>query len=160
MKKTITLILCAVMVLSMAACSAGNGGSADAEKPGDTMSLEEIFENILADVKDLPMVDNVKVEPEMYESFLFVAPIDGAEALASEGMINAVAHSAVLLRVPDGTDVEAVRAEIEANANPRKWVCVEAEKTAVVAHGNTILLVMSFSDITDAMVKNFDALWA
>lgn len=160
MKKSITLILCAVMVLSMAACSAGNGGSADAQKPGDTMSLEEIFENILTDVEDVPMIGNMPIDKETFESYLFVAPIDGAEALASEGMISAVAHSAVLLRVPEGTDVEAVRAEIEANADPRKWVCVEAEKTAVVAHGNTILLVMSFNDITDAMVKNFDALWA
>ncbi len=159
MKKTITFIIAAVMLLSFAAC--GGKGSTDAEKkPGDTMSLEEIFDTILADVKDLPAVSNVAVNSENFESYLFIKPIDKAEALASEGLINAVAHSAVLLRVPDGTDAAAVAADIEANANPRKWVCVEAEKTIVSVHGNTILLVMSFAETADAITANFDSLWS
>lgn len=159
MKKTITFILAAMMLLSLAACGGKEGGSAN-EKPGDTMSLEEIFDTILTDVKDLPAVSNVPVNSENFESYLFVKPIEGAEALASEGMINAVAHSAVLLRVPEGTDAAAVAKDIEANANPRKWVCVEAEKTTVSVHGNTILLVMSFADTTDAITANFDTLWS
>lgn len=161
MKKTLSLLLAAVMLLALAACGA-KAPAADPsdEKPGDTMALSEIFENILTDVADLPAVTDIEITDENFESFLFISPIEGAEALASEGMISAIAHSAVLLRVPEGTDVDALVSEIETNANPRKWICVEAEKTIVTAHGNTILLVMSFTDTADAIAANFDALWA
>ena len=162
MKKTLAFILCAIMLLSMAACSSkgDESGNSEAEKPGDTMALEEMFDKVLEGIEDLPELGQMAVEPDLFESYLFIQPIDGAEAVVSEAMINAVAHSAVLLRVPEGTDVEAVRAEIETNANPRKWVCVEAEKTAVVANGSTILLVMSDASVVDAMVANFNGLWA
>ena len=63
--------------------------------------------------------------------------------------------SIVLLNVPDGTDVEAICADIEANVNPRKWICVEAEAVRVVANGNTVLLVMSSEDIVETVVANF-----
>ena len=160
MKKLITLLMCAAMVLSFAACGTG-GGKTDAEqKPGDTMSLEEVFETILKDVKDLPMAQNTPINDENFESFLFIKPIKDAEALASEGMISSIAHSAVLLRVPDGTDAAKVAEEIKTNANPTKWVCVTAEKTIVSVHGNTILLVMSLTDTADAIAANFDGLWA
>ena len=50
--------------------------------------------------------------------------------------------------------------DVEANLNPAKWVCVEAEKTAVLVHNCTVLLVMSWSDVTDALTANFNALWS
>lgn len=180
MKKISLFIVCAAMLLSLAACgSKGNGGEntdnpgasgapgspevseapGGEDKNGDEMTLEEIFSDILKDVEDLPQVDNVAITEENFKNFLFINPIDGAEALASEGLISAIAHSAVLLRVPEGTDAEAVAEEIRTNADPRKWICVEAEKTAVTVHGRTILLVMSFGDTTDAITANFDALW-
>lgn len=160
MKKIVAALLGAIMLLSFAACGAKSPSPSAEEKPGDTMALAEIFETILADVSDLPAVMDIEINDENFESFLFIKPIDGAEALASEGQISAIAHSAVLLRLPEGSDAAAVAAEIEANANPRKWVCVEAEKTIVKAHGNTILLVMSFTDTADSIAANFDTLWA
>ncbi len=159
MKKILGFVLLIVMLLSFAAC----GKSAEtpaAEKPGDTMELSEVFADIMTDVEDLPEIIDIAISDENFENFLFIPPIEGAEVLASEGQINIVAHSAVLLRVPEGTDAQAVAAEIKENANPRKWICVEAEKTIVKAHGNTVLLVMSFSDTADAIAANFDALWA
>lgn len=166
MKKLSLLFICAAMLLALVACGGGNGTGGESQKPeadgkpGDTMSLEDIFADILDGVEDLPAVDNVSITDENFKSFLFVDPIEGAEALASEGMINAIAHSAVLLRVPEGTDAEAVAKEIETNADPRKWICAEAEKTVVTVHGQTILLVMSFEDVTDALVANYNELWA
>lgn len=157
MKKIITLALAATMIMSLAACGAKTPVAE--EKPGDTMSLSEIFTDIL-DVENMPAIADIEINKDNFESFLFIPPIEGAEALASEGMISAVAHSAVLLRLPEGADAAAVAKSIEENANPRKWVCVEAEKTTVSVHGNTILLVMSFTDTTDAITANFDNLWA
>ena len=55
-------------------------------------------------------------------------------------------------------DVVRARNDIKANADPRKWICVEAEKVAVEARGNVVLFVMSSTAIADQMVANFNAI--
>ena len=154
MKKTVTLVLCALLILSLAAC----GKNTD-KKQGDTMSLEEIFTIIQTGVENLPEVAYTQLNADNYQYYLFVDPIEGAEALADDAIINAIPHSAVLLRVPEGADAAAIAKEIEDNANLNKWICVGAEKKIVKVHGNTILLVMSYTDTADAIAANFDKLW-
>ena len=158
MKKYAAILAAALLLLALAAC--GAKAPAAEEKPGDTMSLEEIFTSIQKDVADLPDTANIELTDENFSSYLFIEPIDGAQALASDALINIVPHSAVLLRVPDGTDAEAVAEQIRENANPNKWICVGADKTVVSSHGQTILLVMSSADTATALSANFDALWA
>ncbi len=118
------------------------------------MSLEEIISNLTKDL-EMPMTENMNVEKDWYPSYVFVDYIDGSEALANESLMSSVAHSAVILRLPEGSDIEKIRAELEKNADPVKWVCVGAEKKEVVSNGNHILLVMSFEDITDKVVERF-----
>ena len=81
-----------------------------------------------------------------------------AESNAKPG--DAVAHSVVLMRAQDAETAKKLAADVEANLNPAKWVCVEAEKTAVLVHNCTVLLVMSWSNVTDALTANFNALWS
>jgi hypothetical protein len=157
MKKFPIFIICAAL-LFLAACGGGSSGST--EKKGDTMTLQEIFDAIHTDVEDLPMAQIIVPDAESYLYYAFIDPIEGAETLVSESAINAVPHTAVLIRVPEGTDVEKVAAELTEKADPRKWICVEAEKTIVRTHGRTLLLVMSFSETADALTTNFDKLWA
>ncbi len=181
MKKVLSLVLCAMLVLSLAACG-NKGGSNDGKTGvGDTMPLAEMAEKLIEGMgqNDLPMMmppatlaemaENVPLEngmtkeqvmDDMFLSNLFIPAIKGAEVVVHEPGMGSIPHSVVLLRLPDGSDVEAVRADIEAHANPAKWVCVEAEKVNVVAHGNTILLVMSQAKTADAITANFNALWA
>ncbi len=155
MKRIIPLFLSTVLIFALAAC----GGTAD-KKQGDSMSLEEIFKYILTDVDNLPEVGNTEVNSDNYKYYLPIEPIEGADALACDSLINAIPHSAVLLRVPDGTDAEAVAKEVEQKADLRKWICVSAEKAVVKVHGNTILLVMSTTQTADEIATNFDKLWA
>ena len=98
-----------------------------------------------------------EIEDERFAWFFNMDPIEGAEAYSSEALISAVPHSIALLRVPEGTDVETVAKQIEENANPRKWVCVEAEKTIVKTRGNVVLLVMSDAATADQVAANFEA---
>ena len=137
------------------------------EKPAagdpDTMALTDMFDLLYEGCEDdLPMgVETMEVtDEETFNWITFTQYQEGFEAAYSECMIGSIAHSLVLVRVPDGTDVEAVRADIEKNHDPRKWICVEAEKSAVVAHNNTILLVMADAVVADQVLANFDALWA
>lgn len=156
MKKNIIILFCVALIISLAAC--GSSGNAD-KKPGDTMSLEEIFTSIQEGVTGLPAVGITEVNADNYNYYLFIEPVEGAESLASDSLINAVPHSAVLMRVSDGTDAATIAKEIEEKADPRKWICVEAEKTIVKVHGNTILLVMSYTETADEISANFDKLW-
>ena len=55
--------------------------------------------------------------------------------------------------------VAAVAADIEANMDPRKWICVEAEATMVKTSGQYVLMVMSSQEIVDAISANFDTVF-
>ena len=162
MKKFLSLILCAMMVLTLVACGSKDGGNAGSNKEGDTMDLtamvDKLYEGISAD--NMPMVMTQEVPADAFEGVFFIPAVEGATGVMSEPMMSSVAHSVCILRVAEGTDVEATRAAIEANMNPRKWLCVEAEKSGVIANGNTILLVMTAEANYQTIVDNFNALWA
>ena len=162
MKKFLSLILCAMMVLTLVACGSKDGGNAGGSKEGDTMDLtamvDKLYEGISAD--NMPMVMTQEVPADAFEGVFFIPTVEGATAVMSEPMMSSIAHSVCIMRVAEGTDVEATRAAIEANMNPRKWLCVEAEKAGVIANGNTILLVMTAEANYQTIVDNFNALWA
>jgi hypothetical protein len=161
MKKFLSMILCAMMVLTLVACGSKDGGNAGS-KEGDTMDLtamvDKLYEGISAD--NMPMVMTQEVPADAFEGVFFIPTVEGATAVMSEPMMSSIAHSVCIMRVAEGTDVEATRAAIEANMNPRKWLCVEAEKSGVIANGNTILLVMTAEANYQTIVDNFNALWA
>ena len=162
MKKFLTLVLCAAMVLTLVACGSKSGGG---NKEGDTMDLtamvDKLYEGV--DANNMPMVMTQEVPAEAFEGVFFIPAVDGATGVMSEPMMSSIAWSVCLLRVADGTDVEATRAAIEANVNPAKWLCVEATSVDVIANGNTILLAMTGegNEATHkTIVDNFNALWA
>ena len=62
------------------------------------------------------------------------------------------------MRLPDGADVSGIAKQVKDNADPRKWICVEAEKVIVKTKGDLVLLVMSDTATADAIAANFDAL--
>lgn len=179
MKKLIALLLALTLVFSMAACgskeetpapdnnasntetndTASDDTSKDEEtNPIDEMDLTTVMEDILKGVENLPMYEITELTEENFEFMTFIPYVDGYEAVSADALIGSIAHSVVLVRVPDSTDAAQVAADMEANANPAKWVCVTAEATHVRQHGNTILLVMSTVDTANAILVNFDSL--
>lgn len=139
------------MIFTFAAC----GGKAD-NNPGADMSVLDILKDIMSEVDMEIETDNMLLDSENFQYFAFIDYKDGYEAACNEALINACAHSVVLVRVPDGEDAAAVAKDIEANADPRKWICVEAEKTEVVQNGNLVLLVMSNTDTAASVVNSFN----
>lgn len=158
MKKLTALLLAVLLVFGLAAC-AGSPAESNA-KPGDTITLQDILTSITKDVADLPDTETTALTKDNFEYFAFTAMPDGVEAIAADSLINAVPHSVVLMRAQDAETAKKLAADVEANLNPAKWVCVEAEKTAVLVHNCTVLLVMSWSNVTDALTANFNALWS
>ena len=180
MKKFLALLLSVMMVLSLAACGSSNDNGGSNAGSGDTMDLKEmavaLTEGLDEDVKSslaepmtldeladmMPLEDGQtkdQVIADLFRAKLFIPFIENAEVVVHEPAIGSTAHTEVLLRLPKGSDVEAVRGDIEANADPRWMICVEAEKVIVSAHGNTILLVMSDAKTADTIAANFDGLW-
>lgn len=153
MKKVLSIALAVVMLF----CFAGCGQSK--EFPGDTMELSEMMTKITEGVSDLPECQTMELNDEIFEMCAFIEPIEGAEGIVSEALMNVIPHSVVLIRVPEGTNAGDTAALIKENADPRKWVCVQAENTTVTYHGNTILLVLSSTATAEAIAANFDALW-
>ena len=134
--------------------NSGNGQTSSSKEK----SLSAIMSSILSGV-DLPDVDNTTLNGDNFPSFAFIDKKDGYTGLASEALIGSIAHSVVLVRVPEGASAKSVAASIKANADPRKWICVEAEKTIVKYHKRTVLLIMSDTDTANAIAANFDALY-
>lgn len=152
MKRITALVLASVMLLALAAC-----GGTKQENPGADMPVLDVLTEIMSSVETEFMAENMMLDEENFEYFAFIPYKDGFEAAVNESMIGAIAHSVVLVRVPDGEDAGAVADEIKANADPRKWICVEAEKTEVLQAGNLVLLVMSATTVADAVISSFNS---
>lgn len=149
-KKLLTTLLVLLMICSMVACSS--------KKDLDEMSVTEIMENLSDGLESPGSAVIIELTEDNFEYIAFTQYEEGYEAVAWEPQMTSVAHSVVLIRVNDDADVDAIAADIEANANPRKWFCVEAEKTRVLTKGNLILLVMTNEITADEVIERFNEL--
>lgn len=119
----------------------------------------DTLQKLVAGAADDIMCDNIILPAEQYPYYLFIDYIEGSIAASASAMIGSIAHSVVLLKLPEGADVAAVAADIEANMDPRKWICVEAEATMVKTSGQYVLMVMSSQATVDAISANFDTVF-
>lgn len=151
--KKIGILCLAVITLFMTGC-----GAKEKNIEGSlTDIMTKIYEGISEE--DLPMMlSNVEVTKDMLENYVGTNDIDMKEALASEPMVGSIAHSVVLIRMNEGADMDAAVKMIEENANPNKWICVEAENVVVERKGDLIILIMSSNDLTNTLKTNFENL--
>ena len=147
MKRMISLALVMLLALSLTACGA------KAEEKTISGALPEIIDRLYdkVDVDDETRqflktgLMTMDVAPEDAEYYFGVSDVDFEEAVASEPLINAKAFSICLMRVPSGTEIEALKKEIAANVNPNKWICVGVDPSDVRVEnvGNLVLLIMA-----------------
>ena len=177
MKKILLVLMALILTLAMVACTndapvegnevpgennevVENQGGENTEEAGKLDGdLKEILATVVAGAtpEDL-MVDTIEVNAELFPGFFPVEAPESFEAYVCAPLIGSIAHEVSVLRVGEGVDAEALAKDIEANLDPHKWICVEAEKTAVVVRDNVILTVMSAADVVDTIVENFNAL--
>lgn len=150
-RKLLTALLVALMVFTVGACSSSS-------KNLDEMSVTEIMTELSDGLESPGWAEIIELNEENFEYIAFTEYKEGYEAVAWEPQMSSVAHSVVLVRVDSETDVNSVAEDIEANANPRKWFCVEAEKTRVLTKGNLVLLVMSDETTANAVIERFNEL--
>lgn len=160
MKKILCLVLAFAMALSLAAC----GGNTEPEAPAFALTgtLEEIAEKIYANET---LTDEMAIAPAMEIALddvdgltynLGVASADSIErAVISEPMIGSIPYSLALVKAKEGADIEALKTEILNGVNYRKWLCVAAEKIAVVNCGDVIMMIMASEEIVDGILAAF-----
>lgn len=153
MKKLLSLCCSLILVVSLAACAGKENNSAL-----DGMSLDEVLSASLKDVPNLPESNATALTADDFSFYAFVPYQEGYEGIQADALIGATPHSVVLVRVPEEKAGE-VEKTMRENADPRKWICVEAEKTVVDRCGGTILLVMSSGETANAILTNFKALY-
>lgn len=120
--------------------------------------MTKVYENVEED-KIPMMLMNTEVTSENAEYYLGSKDIEFKEALASESGVGSIAHSVVLLRVKEGTDVEKVKKQIKDNVNPAKWICVSVEEKNVIVKNKGDLIILIMSDhIADELQQGFDNL--
>ena len=93
------------------------------------------------------------IDADMEEYVLGTDEITYTDSAYSAPMMTSVAYQCVVLRVPDGTDVPKAKQTLLDNANPAKWICVEAESVAVESIGDVILYVMGFDEDVSAIKR-------
>ena len=102
--------------------------------------------------------DQFEIPEDQFEYYFFVKDVDYAEAFASVPMINVVPYQVCLLRVNEGVDVEKLKEEIKANANPRKWVCVEVDPADVRVESEGDLIFFAMAEHSDKYAEAFHKL--
>ena len=102
--------------------------------------------------------DQGEITPELAETVLGTDDVEFTEGVYSMPMMSAQAYQCVLLRLPEGADVEEAKQTLLDNADPRKWVCVEAESVIVENVGDVVLFLMSDSATGEAIKTSFLAL--
>lgn len=133
-------------------------GTTDETQTG-TSAASIVLNDIIKDATDPEMMlMETAVTDDNFSWYFFIDPITDYKAAASEAAISSIAHSVAILEVPNGEDVQAIADQIETNLNPRKWVCVEPEATAVEVNGNFILVTMSEQSVVDTVVDRFTSM--
>ncbi len=132
----------------------------DTTPEGAEVSLSSIMDDLYKGIpeENMPMVMNTTLSSENSEYYVGVPFSSYTEGLASDSAIGSIAHSVCLLRAADSDAAALLAKSVKEKANPRKWVCVEAEKVIVKQKGDLVLLIMTSADKADKISSNFDNL--
>lgn len=104
-----------------------------------------------------PMQD--VIPSEMSETYIGLTSGDFeayvTDSVFYESMISPANQSFCIIKVNDKSKVEDLKQEIFENCNPRKWICMTAERVVVLDSGEYIMLAMASSDSCNSLIIAF-----
>lgn len=162
MKKFLSIVLVAAAVLAvcLVGCKDNNAevanGTATGDVSGDMITLVSASKlEVNAPYQDY-------ITAEMAYNFVglteeeFTANVE--EGIFYESMMSPANQSYCLLKVKEGTDVAALKQKVFDNANPRKWICMSADRVLVMADSEYVMLAMGPVATLDTLKTEFAAL--
>ena len=167
-KKLLLLLLVCTTMTALTGCGEKN---IEGEL---TDIMEKVYEKMYADVseEDRPMLmttdalnpfedateEDVKGQ---IEYAIGTSEIEYEEIVFSEPPMSSIAYSVALVRMKDGSDIEAAKEELREKSDPRKWICVEVPKEDVIvkSKGDLIILIMVENEtLREKIEEGFDNL--
>ena len=89
----------------------------------------------------------MELTEENFEYSAFVPYKSSYLAVESMPMMGSQPHSVVIVKTDSEEDAAILADEMLANANPRKWICVQARSVKSAAKGNYAILVMTSVEV-------------
>lgn len=161
MRKWMTSVACiCLMMVLFAGCgkdtesAQGLSGSCEdiLQKVYDTADLDDSFRD------SLQYYETGALNADNCEYMIGTTDVSYSDSVYSVPMMSSVPYQCVILRLSEGEDAAAAKETLSQNADPAKWICVEAESVAVENVGDVVLAVMGDTDIVDAVKNAFLAL--
>ena len=164
MKNFVTAILImTVMTITLAGCG-NNQNTQTSSLPGTCEEiLNRVYETAELDpeLRDaMQYYETTAVSEENEEYILGTDDIDIKDSVYSAPRMSSIAYQCVLLRVSQGQNIEKAKQLLLDHADPRKWVCVEAESVIVENNGDVILYIMADTATAEAIQTAFQSLTA
>lgn len=162
--RKISAVLLAVLLLTtISAC--GKAGKEDAAKLEGSCEeiLNQLYENAsldegLRDVIEQGYYDTIAIDESNEEYLLGTTEVNYTDSACSIPFANATAYQCIVLRVDENQDVTEAKQLLIDNADPIKWICVEAESVVVENVGDVVLYIMADQETADAIKTAFLAL--
>ena len=180
MKKILALLLAAVMVLSLAACTdkGSEGGAtspsgAQTDQPKSALEiLEKVWSKYSTDEKfpatggsEKHMKDDKPGKFDVSDAEALDFELGFPKAQASEiddaaslmHMLNQNNFSCGVYHVKDSGNAEALAGKIKENILARQWLCGFPEKLVILTVGDYIVSVFGAGELTDTFVAKLSA---
>lgn len=126
----------------------------DTNVPSD-LTMAQIIDLICQDV-EVPAYEAAELTDENFEYSAFIPYEEGLTGYKADALINATAHSLVLIHSENGNTADLAQKILD-NANPFKWICVSAEVTQTAYTEHYVILVMSSAEIVEGLIDNFQS---
>ena len=177
MKKIVSLLLAALLVLSLTACGSKNNHSGD--KPATPTSALNILETVwntygedekfsvvggdfseanlkedapgVFDLKDRALADSELGLPE-------TAAVDEAASLVH--MMNANTFTCGAFQLKDGVDAAALAKKVEQNIQSRQWMCGFPDKLVIASAGGCLVVLFGAEDLLDTFCGKLSAAYS
>ncbi len=160
---TVFIVVAVIAVIAVIAVVGMNSGNGKTNLPQvasneDLVDLvDKVYENNTVELYDT--ITSMPIDLTDEASVKSFTGLDNGEnleyAIVSEPMINAQAYSLVMAKVKDGVNANEVAKAMFDGINPRKWICVSAEKVLATNSGNIVFLVMTESERAQGIYDSF-----
>lgn len=155
------LVLCVTALALLCGCGDGGGGESAGLAGSCEEILNKVYENADFDQEFRDSMDSYvasAIEGDTEEYILGTNEVKYTDSVCSTSMVTATAYQCVILRLAEGEDPEAAKETLREHADPRKWICVEAESVILENIGDVVLYVMAEKNVAEAVRMSFLAL--
>ena len=124
----------------------------ETEKPSDNVTIDTLYyiaDSLYngIDPENMPMVGTIELTEENFEYSAFVPYNSSYLAVESMPMMGSNPHSVVIVKTNSPEEASSLASAMKANADPRKWICVNARSVKSASKGDFAILVMTGVDV-------------